>query len=191
MAKGQGYWWFDMFSGSYDDPVMMEAIADIHRVQQNLMEQSAESVAETVMLIDQESSYYVKGHSFYPMVEHMLPEINRTAIPYDVGMTFDINKDGFDKDKYKLYLLPVLFCPDGKMVETLDGLRRQGKNMLFFHAPYYALEEEPMRRTSSVWRRRRWRRAARCSASDRIRISGGNSPILLSALPRERVWATP
>lgn len=142
MAKGQGYWWFDMFSGSYDDPVMMESIADIHRVQKELMNRSAKSVAEMVMLIDQESSFYVKGHSFYPMVEHMLPAMNRTAIPYDVGMTFDINKPGFDVDKYKLYLLPILFSPEPTMVETLDNLRKQGKNMLFFHAPYYALEDD-------------------------------------------------
>ncbi len=148
MAKGHGYWWFDMFSGSYDDPVMMESILEIKNVQEELLNRSSKSVAEAVMLIDQESSFYLCGDSFYPMVEHMLPELNSTAIPYDVGMTFDINKKGFHKDKYKLYMLPILFSPTPEIVDTLDGLRKKGKNILFFHAPYYALEDklsiEPM-----------------------------------------------
>ena len=36
LAKVQGYWWFDMFSGYYDDRALMNEIESIRSVQKKV-----------------------------------------------------------------------------------------------------------------------------------------------------------
>ncbi len=142
LAKGQGYWWFDMFSGYYDDPELMREIERLHAIQEKVSQTSNRSVSEVCEMPDQESNYYLKTNTYYPMVEHQTAALNATGAPWDMHMTFDLHRDRFSAEQYKLFILPTLFAPSEKTREKISALRASGKNMLYIHAPYYALEEE-------------------------------------------------
>ena len=139
LAKGEGYWWFDMFSGYYDDPALMDEIARLHEIQEKLSALFAAPVSQVVEMLDIDSNYCLKTNSHYPMAEHQTPILNETAVPWDMGMTFDLFHREFDEERYKLFFFPVLFAPSREVAERIAALREKGKCMLYTHAPYYAM----------------------------------------------------
>ena len=142
LAKGQGYWWFDMFSGYYDDPGLMEEIERLHVIQARVLEGDSGSVSEICQMLDQESNYYLKTNTYYPMTEHQTAALNAAGAPWDMNMTFDFALNGFHENQYKLFIFPALFAPSESVCEKISDLREKGKSMLFLHAPFYALENE-------------------------------------------------
>lgn len=142
LAKGQGYWWFDMFSGYYDDIELMKEIKRLHQIQDRVLQADSRSVSEVCEMLDKESNYYLKTNTYYPMVEHQTSALNSTGAPWDMNMTFDFDCERFCEDQYKLFLFPALFSPSEKIINKIDSLRKKGKSMLYFHAPYYAVEDE-------------------------------------------------
>lgn len=142
LAKGQGYWWFDMFSGYYDDPELLNEIAKLHEVQDRLLKADNRSISEVCEMLDQESNYYLKTNTYYPMVEHQTEALNRAGAPWDMNETFDFDHPDFNEEQYKLYIFPALFSPSKNVREKIASLRAKGKNMLYCHAPYYACEDE-------------------------------------------------
>ncbi|MBO7175739.1 MAG: hypothetical protein J6W14_00050, partial [Clostridia bacterium] len=140
LAKGAGYWWFDMFSGYYDDPVLMQELADIHDLQEKLFARDNTNVSEVVEILDQRSAYYLETGSRYPMVEHQSAPLNYTGAPWDLRLAKDLFTDP-ETDKYKLYYFSVLFAPDQELKDKIAHLRAKGKNMLFAHAPGYITDE--------------------------------------------------
>ncbi len=163
LAKGQGYWWFDMFSGYYDDPELMNEIKRLREIQERVCGQPFSSVSEVVEMLDNESNYYLKTNTYYPMAEHQSEALNKTGAPWDMCMTFDFDCKGFDADQYKLYIFPALFAPTEDTREKISELRRKGKNMLYLHAPFYACEDElslsPMEENTGI-------RFERCELND-------------------------
>lgn len=139
LAKGQGYWWFDMFSGYYDDPALMQEIERLRRVQEEICTRPRRSVSEVTEMLDTASNYCLKTNTYYPMVEHQTAALNAAGAPWDMNMTFDLACTGFDEDQYKLYFFPALFAPNEAVCAKIAALRQKGKNMLYCHAPFYAL----------------------------------------------------
>lgn len=142
LAKGQGYWWFDMFSGYYDDPELMNEIERLHEIQESILSVGSNSISEVCEMLDEESNYYLKTNTHYPMAEHQTEALNGTAVPWDMNMTFDFDSDSFNEEQYKLYIFPCLFAPTERVTNKISDLRLKGKSMLYFHAPYYAAESE-------------------------------------------------
>ncbi|MBQ8357423.1 MAG: hypothetical protein IJX39_06395 [Clostridia bacterium] len=139
LAKGQGYWWFDMFSGYYDDPVLMNEIKRLHQIQEQVLGLPSRSVSEVTQMLDTDSNYLLKTNTYYPMTEHQTAALNATGAPWDMNMTFDFECEGFDENQYKLYFFPALFAPSKAVCDRIAALRQKGKNMLYCHAPFYAL----------------------------------------------------
>ncbi len=140
LAKGMGYWWFDMFSGYYDDPELMQELADIHELQKKLMTLDNTNLSEVVEILDQRSAYYLETACRYPMVEHQSAPLNYTGVPWDLRIAKDLFTDP-QTDKYKLYYFSVIFAPDQALKDKIAQLRARGKNMLFAHAPGYITDE--------------------------------------------------
>lgn len=163
LAKGQGYWWFDMFSGYYDDPELMDEIKRLREIQEKICGYPTASVSEVVEMLDTESNYYLKTNTYYPMVEHQSEALNRAGAPWDMNMTFDFECDAFRADQYKLFIFPALFAPTKDTRRKIAELRKKGKNMLFLHAPFYACEDElsitPMEENTAI-------KFERCELSD-------------------------
>ncbi len=141
LAKGMGYWWFDMFSGYYDDPELMQEITDIHSLQEELLKRGSHSVSEVIEMLDRNSALMLKTNSFYPMVEHQTPELNSVGAPWEQGDTFDLFLDNFETERYKLFIFPALFAPEKNLRDKIAELKKLGKNMLYMHAPGYVTDD--------------------------------------------------
>lgn len=142
LSKGQGYWWFDMFSGYYDDEELMNEIKKLYQIQQEVQLLPYKSVSEVVEFLDEPSNYMLKTKSYYPMVEHQSEALYFCSVPWDARMTFDFFHEDYSDENYKLYYFPVLFAPNNDVIDKIQSLRKAGKNMLYCHAPYYAVDND-------------------------------------------------
>lgn len=147
LAKNQGYWWFDMFSGYYDDEALMDEIELLKNIQEKLFEMESKPVAQVTEMLDINSNFHISTNSYYPIPGHQNEAINMCAVPCDLNMTYDLFHPNFDEDRYKLYILPALFAPEADIIAKLQDLRKKGKSMLYFHAPYYAADNTMSVRT--------------------------------------------
>jgi len=134
-----GYWWFDMFSGYYDDPELMKEIEDLHTLQELLLTRDNSPVSEVTEMIDKDSNFLLQTNCRYPMVEHQSPALNLTGAPWDMRLSSDLLRD--DLPRYKLYLFPALFSPGAEVREKIRQLRSEGACTLFMHAPGYVTED--------------------------------------------------
>ena len=163
IAKGIGYWWFDMFSGYYDDERLMKEIGDIRGVQEKLMNMDNRSVSKVCELIDIHSNYMLATGCHYPMAEQQTAILNNAGAPWDMRIADDLFEPWFDDLQYDLYIFPALFAPDERMKEKISELRRKGRSILFMHAPGYVTEngfsEAEMEKLTGI-------RLVRCELSD-------------------------
>jgi beta-galactosidase len=148
LAKGQGYWWFDMFAGWYDDRDTMKELANLRKLTETQRRRGMRPLSEICLVTDLESNYYLgtARHFFdsvtsYPMAESQAPAMNRMGAPWDSYLTDDLFLDSFDHDRYKLYYFPNLFKPSERLLNKIRELRAAGKCLLFAHAPGYITDQ--------------------------------------------------
>ncbi len=139
LAKGQGYWWFDMFSGCYEDPTLLDEISKLKALQDCLAGRDNSSISEVVEILDISSNYVLKTDSHYPMTEHQTEILNASGAPWDMCLDRDLRQDGFEY-RYKLYIFPSLFAPDAEMCRKIESIRKAGNSILYMHAPGYVTE---------------------------------------------------
>lgn len=137
LAKGHGYWLFDMFGGWYKDADTMKEIEKIRELSDKLSELDMKSTSEVAFIIDLTSNYHVSMDSDYPMFQFQAEELNRMGMPWDCYLTSDLFNEKFDDEKYKFYIFPNLFKADERITERIEALRAKGKSILFLHAPGY------------------------------------------------------
>ena len=138
LAKGQGYWWFDMFGGWYDDPALMAELQNLRKLTDIARTRGMRPVAEVALCLDLPSNYLLGADVGYPLPQALAPCLNRMGLPWDSLLTGDLLDPDFDADRYKLFLFPNLFQPEEAVVQRIGSLRMAGKSLLFFHAPGYA-----------------------------------------------------
>lgn len=137
MSKANGYWWFDMFSGWYDDAELMKELEKIKNVTDTLFDYSMASNSEVAVFVDEESNYYTDYNTklLESIVISQIEELNRMGLPWDCYVNTDITYEEMPHDQYKLYIFLNLFKPDEKMLNKISELKAHGKSMLFVYAP--------------------------------------------------------
>ncbi len=99
-----GIWWFDMFSGWFSAPEMMNIIskcAPLIKEQQNDYLK-----AEVALIIDE------GGHKYFGGADKLVPpatwafirNLSHAGVPYHIYLQSDIVNDNFPADDYKLYI---------------------------------------------------------------------------------------
>lgn len=141
LAKGHGYWLFDMFGGWYKDAGTMYELKRLRELSEELMAKNCESVSEIAFMLDLESNYYIDAESDYPMFQFQVEELNKSGMPWDCYLTTDLLKENFNFDRYKLYICPDLFKYNEEILKRIDFLRSKGKSVLFMHAPGYITDK--------------------------------------------------
>ena len=137
LAKGQGFWLFDMFGGWYKDEDTMNEIEKIRKLADSLKYKDMKNISEVAFFIDLNTNYYVTGDSDYPMFQFQIEELNLMGMPWDCYTTGDLFNENFDEDRYKLFIFPNLFKVDEKLIKRINALREKGKSMIFMHAAGY------------------------------------------------------
>lgn len=138
LIKGCSCWWFDMWGGFYDPPVVMDLLEKGREIYFKHIDDPVRPVAEIALIVDPDSIYYLNQRDlkrtrwFYPDVKLAL---DRVGAPYECYHFNDI-PDIPDKKRVKLWLMPGLFEITPKKRDVLDEHVRLGGNTAFFmYAP--------------------------------------------------------
>ena len=105
MAYGSGFWWMDLGGGWYDDPEILREVALIEKTATKLRAKPGKSIAEILLVVDEESIYHtVSHHAFHvPMMEDMIRNANLCGAPTDLYRLNDLAT--LDLSQYKLIVM--------------------------------------------------------------------------------------
>jgi len=119
MIHGAHMWWFDMFGGWFDDPVIMANMKKMTAISERFAE-TGPGTAEVVVLADADSVYYVDGHS--RLAETVLRELQfamfTAGVPWRCYSFADLPK--LDMSPFKVVILPNLFVVTPEKRKLLD-----------------------------------------------------------------------
>jgi len=105
LAKGSAIWWFDMWGGWFDNPVLMKEIADMRKIYEKGLSVSEGTLcAEVVFFADEES--YANVFSDSPQISGILGSriaIGKSGVPYDTVAVCDAE---MLLPKYKAAIFP-------------------------------------------------------------------------------------
>lgn len=142
LAKGQGFWWFDMFGGYYSSPVMMEEVKKERELAATVLAKNASPLTEVAMVLDLESNYYISGKYFLP--ESQMGALNRAGAPWGFYLSEDLLHPDFPHDRMKVYLFINAVHPKPEVTAKMEELKREGKTVLVLPPKVPTQPPEPL-----------------------------------------------
>lgn len=107
-------WWFDMWGGWFKEKETQELIRRLKIISDNYMNDKSASVAETLMIADPQSAYYINERMPHaPEMAHRFRiKLNRTGAPHEIFSFNDIPY--IDMSRYKVVFMPatLLITPE-------------------------------------------------------------------------------
>ncbi|TXK80351.1 hypothetical protein [Paenibacillus sp. N3.4] len=134
-SKGMGHWWFDMFSGWFDDHELMQEIQKIHEATSHLYRKKMQSASQVAVFVDQESYYFPVSSANLgeAIIKKQTEELNRAGFPWDNYLMDDITHSRMPHDQYHFYIFLNLLAPKPEHLEEIKRLKALGKSMLFIY----------------------------------------------------------
>jgi hypothetical protein len=140
--EGDALWWFDMWSGWYEDEAIRKEIAKMSDVWEKYSEEQCESTTEIAVFLDPESVYYMDSSN--KMYSESLGDIRfplgKLGAPYKVFSVNDI--EGLDLDKFKLLIFPNLYVVNDSKRKLLKKACENHRTILWFYAPGIISDEK-------------------------------------------------
>ncbi|HUT95659.1 MAG TPA: hypothetical protein VMY37_39750 [Thermoguttaceae bacterium] len=135
MIHGSHLWWFDMFGGWFDDPVVMANMKKMTAISERFAD-TGPGKAEVAVLADADSMYYVDGHC--RLADSLLRELQfamfGSGVPWRCYSLADLPK--LDMSPYQVVILPNLFVVTPEKRKLLEEkLFRDGKTIVMPFAP--------------------------------------------------------
>ena len=136
MVNHAGWWWFDMWGGFYDDPVLRERIRLIGEIARRLSDDKSPSLADVLLVADPESAYYAnekcaKTRAFGQYFARMT---SRSGFVTDVYSFDDLAR--LNLSRYKVVLLPATLLIDGDRERFLmEKVCTAGRTVVWAYAP--------------------------------------------------------
>lgn len=119
LVNHASWWWFDMWGGWYQEPQTQQLIKRLQEVAARYLEDRSPSAAETLLVADPQSAYYVneKMPHASAMARQFRDKINRTGAPVDVCSFNDLPT--IDLSRYKAVFLPAMLLITPERAEML------------------------------------------------------------------------
>jgi len=130
LIKRTSLWWFDMWGGFYNPPVVMELLKKCHQIYWMYIEKQVEKIAEIALIVDPDSIYYLNQNDnertvwFY---QKMKGTLDLTGSPYETYNLEDIPRIQ-NQERIKLWLLPGIFEITRAKREILDRFVGKERN---------------------------------------------------------------
>lgn len=142
LAYGMGTWWYDMSGGWFHDDGIMAGIAEARRAFQQDLETSGVPRADMAVFISEESdsSLYAPAAATVRLkgVVRQLCELNSSGVPYHLYLLSDLGR--MKLPEHRIYLFLNAYHIDPLQMKAIDALRRDGKMLVFYHAPGIAAQ---------------------------------------------------
>lgn len=138
---GHSLWWFDMFGGWFDSPLIMQTIADCIRVQDTVSALDFHSTAEVAYVLDPASLYDCNKNAevHNGFLDGMRAPLALCGASYDYISVCDLDRLG---DSYRVLILADFFEITPAVARTLERLRKKGKTLVYLVAPDYLTDGE-------------------------------------------------
>jgi hypothetical protein len=104
MAHGSGFWWMDLGGGWFDDPEILREVAVIEKTAAKLRSKPGKSIAEILLVVDEESIYHTECNSLFhgEMMRDMIRNANLCGAPTDTYRLIDL--ETLELSQYKLII---------------------------------------------------------------------------------------
>jgi hypothetical protein len=130
MVRSTSLWWFDMDGGWYDDPAIMDLIAQMRRYGETSLKTAGKWRPETeiAVFVDDKSSYRMPPECGYlhaiPQLMSLMP---RLGAPYHTYVLSDI----VSAPDYKVYIFPLANDLARSEREAINALKGEGRTLVF------------------------------------------------------------
>ena len=137
LLKRSSLWWFDMWGGFYQEPVLFENFRRMKEIYDSRINLPSRNVEEVAMIVDPEALAYFDQRS--PRQRDFQPDIrkklNRLGAPFETWCLRDIPSiPNLDKIKFFLFTTPWEITPE--KAELLNRYVLNGnRTVLWFYAP--------------------------------------------------------
>ncbi len=137
-----GIWWFDMFSGWFSDPVMMNIIEKcipLIKEQKNCYLKP-----EVALIVDEAGHKYLGGADKLvpPATWAFIDNLSKAGIPYHIYLQSDLLNDNFPADDYKLYIFQSSVNPTNEEKEAINKKLKCGNKTLLWMYCSSAFDKE-------------------------------------------------
>ena len=152
IIDGTGHWFADWSGprgrdsvGFFTDPSILKTVRETTNAAALALREPKGLSAEVALIIHGGSMACNDAYRASPLYHNLLTrtvwaEMTRMGVPYDTYLLEDL-ADERVRDGYKLYVLLNPFLLTDEHAQLIEGLKRDGKTLLFFYAPGYADRE--------------------------------------------------
>jgi len=129
-------WWFDMWGGWYREPATQRLIGELKKVSDAYAKECSPSVAETLLIADPQSAYYVneKMPHASAMARGFRDRLSKTGAPFDVYSFNDLS--AIDLSRYKAVFLPATLLITPERADVLEKfVLNRGRTVVWTYAP--------------------------------------------------------
>ncbi len=134
ISHGSSFWWMDLGGGWYDSPELLREVALIEKTIADLRTQPAKSIAEILLVTDEESMYY---HSCSRQLNLAMTDIvrntNLCGAPSDMYRLSDLKS--LDLEQYKLIIFLETFKLNLKSWKQIKTRIPEHATLLWNYAP--------------------------------------------------------
>jgi hypothetical protein len=138
LSQGCGMWWFDMGGGWYDDPRMLEVIARLNKVGEEVVGLDRSGVDEIAVLVDPRSLCAVApGYALMgPLFIEQLQELGHLGTPFGLYHLDDLPRLERVRRTARLLIFLNVVAPTAKQREMIHRyLSGGGKTAVWIWAP--------------------------------------------------------
>jgi len=129
-------WWFDMWGGWYQKEETRQLLGQLKKVSDTTVDDRSPSVAETLLIADPQSAYYVneKMPHASAMARQFRDKLNRAGAPFDVYSFNDIPV--IDLSRYKAVFFPATLLITPERAEILKKyILNNNRTVVWVYAP--------------------------------------------------------
>ncbi len=152
LAFGLGTWWYDMCGGWFHDPAIMSGIAEAMRAFQRDLQVDEMPAADLAVIVSEESNDTIApkagGTYRYIGILSQIEELNAAGVPYRLYLQSDLGRAKLPP--HKAYLFLNAYRLTDVQRRAIDELKRDGRLLVFVHAPGVVGAADPARAIRAV-----------------------------------------
>jgi len=146
IARGHGFWYYDMVSGWFHDPQIYQDIGLAMKYAAYLRDGKMDWQADVALIADEETDYrcpYTEGvgHPALDLCQRDIKNtLNQSGVPYDYYYFSDL-KNNAALHNYKIYIFATTWYLSRDDRALINKLKNNGRVLIWLYAPGYYDEE--------------------------------------------------
>lgn len=191
IARGHGFWYYDMVAGWYHDPVLQKQIAAVVVNYERLAEGKRKFRADVAVIADEETVYWLptikdSGHAaLHSSQIEQLDLLQASGVPYDFYYLEDLVNNPELRD-YKTYVFLTTWRLTTQQRAIIDALKNHNRTLVWMYAPGYLDGVEAGEKNMELVTGMQIRKGVK-TATQAVLTSESNHPLAKGLLPMQGV----